>query len=154
MSEKSNSVCILYKLIGTTFFTGHVPIAPGTAGTLFCVLVLWFLPVENPLAMSVIAAAIFVSGVKAAGNLEPVWGKDPGKITIDEAAGMTVALIGIPKTAEIWFAAFILFRVFDIFKPPPVRQMEYLPHGWGVMMDDIIAGIYANIVCRVIIWAI
>ena len=80
----------------------------------------------------------------------PEWGKDPGKINIDEVAGMTVALIGLPKTAVVWFTAFLVFRFFDIVKPPPIRRLEYLPAGWGIMTDDIAAGIYANICCVLI----
>jgi phosphatidylglycerophosphatase A len=82
--------------------------------------------------------------------------KDPGQVTIDEWAGQAVALLGLPVAsgAGLWItvaAAFVAFRVFDIVKPPPARQLEKLPHGWGVLLDDLAAGVYANIVCQVLL---
>ena len=150
MSEKPYPSNFVHRLIATTLFTGYVPIAPGTAGAALCILILWFLPGVHYLGLSLIAVMLFVIGLKSANILVPDWGKDPGKINIDEAAGMVVALIGLPKTAVIWLTAFLLFRFFDIVKPPPIRRLEYLSAGWGIMTDDIAAGIYTNVCCILI----
>lgn len=150
MSEKSYPSNLLHRLIATTLFTGYIPIAPGTAGAALCLLILWFLPEVHYFVLILIALIIFVIGLKSANTLVPEWGNDPGKINIDEVAGMTVALIGLPKTAVVWFTAFLVFRFFDILKPPPIRRLEYLPAGWGIMTDDIAAGIYSNICCVLI----
>jgi len=150
MSEEKHSPHIIYHLIGTGLFTGYSPFAPGTVGSIFCIAILSLAPSLHPLLLSAIAAGIFIIGVISAGALEKVWGRDPGKINIDEIAGMTIALIALPKS-WIWFPAFILFRAFDIFKPPPIRSLEYLPGGWGIMLDDVLAGIYANICCQILV---
>ena len=150
VSEKPYPSNSLHRLIATTLFTGYIPIAPGTAGAALCLIILWFLPEVHYLVLISIALIIFVIGLKSANTLVPEWGKDPGKINIDEVAGMIVALIGLPKTAVVWFTAFLVFRFFDIVKPLPIRRLEYLPAGWGIMTDDIAAGIYANICCVLI----
>lgn len=150
MSEKPVPSNLLHRFIATTFFTGYLPLAPGTAGTTACLLIFWFLPEFHFLILTLFAVSIFVIGLKSANALVPDWGKDPGKINIDEVAGMLVALIGLPKTTVVWLTAFLLFRLFDIVKPPPIRRLEYLPAGWGIMMDDIAAGIYTNICCVLI----
>ena len=98
------------------------------------------------------ACTVFFSGVYISNLLSREWGKDPSKINIDEAAGLIIALIGLPKTYSIWIAAFFLFRIIDIFKPPPIKLLEFLPGGWGIMADDVAAGIYTNILCWIIIW--
>jgi phosphatidylglycerophosphatase A len=76
-------------------------------------------------------------------------GNDPGIIVIDEIIGMLIALLFIPKTTFFLITAFILFRIFDIAKPYPARTMEKLHGGWGIVLDDVVAGIYANIVIQI-----
>lgn len=98
------------------------------------------------------ACVVFFSGVYVSNLLIPEWGNDPAKINIDEAAGLIIALTGLPKVYSIWIAAFFLFRIIDIFKPPPIKLLEFLPGGWGIMTDDVAAGIYTNILCWIIIW--
>ena len=152
MPEENRPPHTIHKFIGTSLFTGYSPYVPGTAGSALCFIILWFMPAINALYLGVIALVIFFAGVLSAGVLESAWGIDSGKINIDEFAGMTVTLIGLPKTLVIWLAAFILFRALDIFKPPPIRLAEFLPGGWGIMLDDVIAGIYANLLCWVLVW--
>jgi phosphatidylglycerophosphatase A len=76
---------------------------------------------------------------------------DPSIVVIDEIVGMLTALVFLPTTAAAYGCAFILFRGFDIIKPPPARQLEPVPHGWGILLDDLVAGVYANILTQVII---
>ena len=150
MSEKPAPLNFFHRLIATTFFTGYFPLAPGTAGSIACLLVFWFLPEFHFLVIILFAIIIYAIGIKSANALVQDWGKDPGMINIDEVAGMLVALVGQPKTSVIWLTAFLFFRFFDIVKPPPIRRLEFLPDGWGIMTDDIAAGIYANICCVLI----
>ena len=102
--------------------------------------------------MTLLAVVIFFTGAHVAHALVGEWGKDPSKINIDEAVGIIIALIGLPKDMGLWIAAFFLFRIIDIFKPLPIKIFEYLPGGWGIMSDDVVAGIYTNICCWLIIW--
>lgn len=130
-------------IIGTTLGTGFFPIAPGTVGSFVAVLVLFFAPV---MSLSLFVAAILVTlaaGVWAAGRCEKLWGKDPGRVNWDEVAGQMITLLLVPKTLLFYTAGFFLFRFFDILKPSPVRDAEKLPGGWGIMMDDVLAGVYA-----------
>ena len=93
----------------------------------------------------------YITGVWAAGLIEQEKGDDPGLVVIDEFAGQWIALIFVPQTIPVYLAAFVLFRFFDILKPFPVRQAEKLPAGWGVMTDDIMAGLYANITLQILL---
>ncbi len=138
--------------LGSIFYSGFSPIAPGTAGTIVTILIMTLLPELSILKQLFLIVLVTFSGVYCAFQLESIWEKDSQKITIDEAAGMLIAVFALPKTLPIWAAAFVLFRVFDIFKPTPIRTVEYLPGGWGVMADDVIAGIYANLCCWLLIW--
>lgn len=148
--EKTFLPSLSIQLIGTGFFTGYFPIAPGTAGSLLCIAILWLLPPVNWLWLSAAALALFLIGVSVSGILARSWGPDPGKVNIDEVTGMIVSLIAVPKIWLIWLAAFLLFRFFDIIKPPPAKRLEFLPGGWGIMLDDIAAAMYANVCCQLL----
>jgi phosphatidylglycerophosphatase A len=87
----------------------------------------------------------FLLGVKSAKELENEWGHDPAKVVVDEVIGVWIAMLGVPFSLLNLAVAFVLFRIFDIWKPLGIRQMERLPGGWGVMMDDVLAGIYSMI---------
>ncbi|MBT8339223.1 MAG: phosphatidylglycerophosphatase A [Desulfatitalea sp.] len=136
--------------LATGCYVGRFPTAPGTMGALLG------LPVAFILAGLPLPAALFwivlltMAAVWIAGKAERQLGrKDPGCIVIDEIAGMAVAVAGIPLTLETGVAGFLLFRLFDIFKPFPIGYAERrLPGGWGIVMDDIIAGLMANVVLR------
>ena len=136
--------------LATGFYTGNMPWAPGTFGTLPGLVVCFFLA-RLPLAVSlVLIAALTGLGIWIAGEAAKILGqKDPGCIVIDEIAGMAVALLGIPFTLPTAIAGFLLFRCFDILKPPPIRVIDKkVQGGLGIVMDDVIAGVFANLVLR------
>lgn len=151
---------LLPVIIGTGFGSGFSPWAPGTAGALLATLVwlglsYWVSP-YCLLWTTVIFILLFtVAGVWAANRLEPYWGEDPSRVVVDEMVGVWVALLAAPA-GYVWYAAgaFALFRLFDIFKPLGIRKMEQLPGGIGVMMDDILAGVYSFVVLLAIRWTI
>ncbi len=88
----------------------------------------------------------------SASHCETFWGRDPGKVVIDEITGMFITFGFIPVNFKILWIGFFIFRAFDIIKPPPIRRLEKLPGGWGIMADDVLAGVYANIVLRLLIY--
>lgn len=147
-------------IIGTGFGSGFSPFAPGTAGALLAVLI-WFgisfIVSEICLIWLTVALILFftVMGVWATNRLEPFWGEDPSRVVVDEMVGVWIALLAAPA-GNVWYAlgAFALFRLFDIFKPLGIRRMESFPGGIGVMMDDILAGIYSFVVLIGVRWLI
>jgi len=100
--------------------------------------------------LSVIFSAVFILGVYVSHQAEKEFGKDSGHIVIDEFCGYLVSVLFVPRTPGYLLAAFVLFRFFDILKPPPIRGIERsVPGGAGIMSDDVVAGIYANICLQV-----
>jgi phosphatidylglycerophosphatase A len=137
----------LEALVGSGLFTGYFPIAPATVTSFFVLLPAFFLarlPVWNAVAVVV----VFFVGVPIATDLERVWGKDPGRVTIDEVAGTLVTFFLNPVSIWGLGAGFLLWRFFDIFKLPFIDKSQRLPGGWGIMVDDVLAGICANLVLR------
>jgi phosphatidylglycerophosphatase A len=104
----------------------------------------------TPLWAQVLATVVvYFAGVAASTRLATRLGrKDPGAAVVDEVVGMWLALLFLPFTPATALAAFLLFRVLDVFKPWPARQFEALPGGWGIMTDDVMAGVYANLLLR------
>jgi len=139
---------MITKLIGTGLFSGYVPVAPGTAGSLLCCILLFFLPEVHILYKILVLVMLFFTGAVISARLEREWGKDASKIVIDEITGMYCTMIVAPNTLLFLGAGFLFFRFFDIVKPFPVRLGEKLKEGWGIMADDIFAGIYAALVLR------
>ncbi len=143
------------RLIATGFYTGYAPKAPGTAGSLFGLFLYWAIPGSKSVYSLIGIALLFFMGVWAAYQVEKETKvHDNQIIVIDEIVGMliTVALFG---KSLIWLVVgFLLFRLFDILKPFPVKASEKLPHGWGVMMDDVVAGIYSALCLRLIFYLI
>ena len=110
------------------------------------------LPEQWVLALA--AVAVYIVGVPLSTWAEDLWGtEDPGRVCIDEVAGYLVTVLWLPAASEFWtlIAAFFVFRFFDIVKPPPGRRSERLPGGWGVMTDDVVAGVYANLVMQIVV---
>ncbi|HPL62681.1 MAG TPA: phosphatidylglycerophosphatase A [Syntrophales bacterium] len=131
---------------------GYAPFAPGTFGTLLGIPVyLALIRLPSPLHLAA-AIAIALSAVHVAGRAEHLFGaKDPGAIVIDEIAGFQFALLWVEPSLPIVAAGFLFFRFFDILKPFPARNAEALPAGWGVVGDDVVAGIYANAVLLILL---
>jgi len=140
----------LATVIATGFGSGYSPVAPGTAGSLVGLALFWAVH-QLPLAGQVAATVLmFAIGVAAASHVARNLGvEDPGLVVADEVAGMWVSLLGLPLTGVTAVAGFVAFRVFDVFKPYPARDLERLPGGWGIMCDDVMAGIYANLLVRI-----
>ena len=140
--------------LGTWFGAGLLKPGPGTYGSI-AALLLWYgaahiiNPSPTALAIGTIIAAIVVTliGIPAATIVARESGReDPGHVVIDEAAGQLIALIAIHADWKHAVLSLLLFRAFDIFKPPPIRQLERLPAGTGIMLDDVAAGLFA-LVC-------
>ena len=132
------------RLLATGLFSGYSPVAPGTAGSLVGAA-LYFIPgFEAPAVLAAAIIVIFFLGVFASAQMEKELGEDPPVVVIDEVVGMWVSLLFLPKTLWAVSVSFLLFRAFDIFKPPPARRLEHYQHGWGIMLDDVAAGVYAN----------
>jgi phosphatidylglycerophosphatase A len=133
----------------TVLGIGYVPVAPGTAGSAAGLLLWWLMPPVPALHAGVILL-LFVAGVWSATAVAPYFGKsDPGQVVIDEVVGVLMTLLWNPVGPAGAVAAFLLFRLFDIVKPFPARQLEQLHGGLGVMADDAMAAVYANLVLRV-----
>ena len=116
--------------------------APGTVGSLVTAVAIWLLPF-NRMRMAITLVAVTLVGLWAGSRVERVLGrKDPGLIVIDEVAGMLLSMILLPRTLPVLVTAFLLFRLFDIWKPFPARESQALTGGMGVMVDDLIAGLY------------
>ncbi len=130
---------------------GFVPVAPGTVGSLAGLLLVWLLRANGwAWVEPVLLALVLAVGVWASRATETAYQRtDPGVIVIDEVAGMLVTLLAVPVGVGGALLAFGLFRAFDILKPFPARHAERLPGGWGVMADDVVAGIYAQLILRV-----
>ncbi|HXU90852.1 MAG TPA: phosphatidylglycerophosphatase A [Methylomirabilota bacterium] len=130
-------------LIATVAGVGYAPVAPGTVASALTVVVLGLVaPPPGPLLLFVIV--VIVVGTWAAHDAErSLGGKDPGVIVIDEVAGMALSVLTLPLTPLVLLAGFLLFRVFDIVKPYPANALQRLRGGVGVMLDDLVAGLYA-----------
>jgi phosphatidylglycerophosphatase A len=142
-SRSRTAVQRLALLIATVVGVGHAPFAPGTVASALTALALGVLSPSRPtLVVSVVMVVLI--GTWASQNAErSLGGKDPGAIVIDEVAGMALSVLVLPLTPGVLIAGFVLFRVFDIVKPYPANALQRLPGGVGVMIDDLVAGLYA-----------
>ena len=132
---------------------GSSPIAPATIASAVVTAVAWFLPVPVlPVALSLLALATLIA-VWAAGEAAKDLGHDAGPIVIDELVGQSLALLFAPHRIGVFVAAFFLFRLIDIWKPLGAREAQALPGGWGVVADDVIAGLTTLLVLQGLLWA-
>jgi phosphatidylglycerophosphatase A len=130
-------------LIATLGGVGHTPLAPGTVASAVTALAIGVAAPARPTLMLFVVAVILV-GIWAAQDAErSLGGKDPGAIVIDEVAGMALSVVALPPTPAVLVAGFVLFRVFDVVKPYPANALQRLRGGIGVMIDDLVAGLYA-----------
>lgn len=130
------------------FGTGFVP-PSGTIASLAALLLYWFIPgfAAWPVFVPVIVVT-FVLGIPAADRMERVYGPDPSQVVIDEFAGMWISLLFLPRGVAVAITAFLLFRLLDIVKPQPARYFDRMRGGAGVMLDDVVAGAYTNILLQ------
>ena len=136
----------LVKFIGTFGYTGFFPVAPATFASAVFALIYAFVPGGGWLAHPIVCALTLVVSIPVSTRLEKEFGHDPGCVVIDEVVGMQVALVWAGGVS-LWglAAVFFLFRVFDIAKPFPANRSQRLPGGWGVVIDDVVAGVYTRI---------
>jgi len=144
----------LVRLFSTFFGIGNLPLAPGSmasiAGVLICVLLQ-----SSVLLYGAVFGVITLLGFWSCGRMEALLNEeDPSSVVIDEVSGVMIAFFLLPLTPAVMWTAFFLFRAFDMFKIYPVNKFEEIPGGAGIMMDDVIAGIYTNIVMQIAVrWA-
>lgn len=138
------------KLVSTAFFIGYLPLIPGTFGSLAGLAIYWPFRNSTPV-IALCAAATAAAGFLTAGPMERIAGKkDPGYIVMDEVCGMLISLIGVPFSLHAAVFAFFVFRILDTLKPYPAGSLQTLKGSFGVMSDDIIAGIYTNMVVQIV----
>ena len=143
-------------MIATGGYTGYVPLAPGTAGSLLGLAVFALIraggraDLEAGLFVVVFGLGVWSSTVAT----RHLGHEDPGVVVIDEVAGMLVTLLWVPVGWVGAVVGFGAFRVFDIVKPFPAGSAERLPGGWGVMTDDVLAGVYAHMTMRLLVWVV
>jgi phosphatidylglycerophosphatase A len=168
--DDGQQLSFLTRLIATGLFSGYIPWASGTFGSIVGVLLYLIPGVERTGILIILIVAGFVAGVITSAKVALVDGHrltktaefakatfqpgahdvpDPSIVVIDEIVGMWITLLFLPVSIPTVVVAFFAFRGFDIIKPPPARQLEKIPNGWGIMLDDVVAGIYANIATRI-----
>jgi phosphatidylglycerophosphatase A len=142
------------RLISTCLGIGYTPKGGGTVAAFVCCIA-WYLAWrggnEHFLGQASAILIVFAIGVYTAGQVEAGWGKDSYRVVIDEVAGMGITLFAIPDTWQYVGIGLVLFRFFDIAKPLFIRKMEKLRGGWGVMLDDVLAGVYANLLLQIVV---
>jgi len=139
----------LIKGVATVLGVGYMPVAPGSWATVVGVMIAYFLGNNLPV-FSILLVVLLALGIMTSGILEKqMKQKDPGIIVIDEVVGVMIALWGLPLIWSVMICGFFLFRAFDMFKIYPINRLEAQPGGWGIMLDDCMAGVYTNIVLRI-----
>ena len=140
------------KLLATFFYLGYSPVAPGTAGTIGAILPFYLISNLSPLAYFLILLGFIIFSIWISTEASAAFNKtDPSPVVLDEVCGYLVTMFLVPASLLNIFLGFFLFRFFDVLKPPPVRSAENLPRGLGIVTDDVLAGIYANIVLQVVV---
>lgn len=145
-----NKVPLIIKLFASGLFTGYAPIASGTVGSVLGLLIYCLPGFESPFVVLPTIVVCFVLGVFASTRMEAVYGNDPHEVVIDEIVGMWIALLFLPKAILPALISFFLFRLMDIIKPFPANKFNAMSGGFAVMMDDVIAGIYANVILELV----
>lgn len=148
---------LLPRLIASSFGAGYLPVAPGTWGALAAILLwlplwLWCSPAAT-FVVTLLAVIIFaIAGTWASSVSERYWGKDPVIACVDETVGQWISLLPVLPYCPWWeiLLSLALFRFFDIFKPLGIRDTERLPRGYGMMADDIVAGIYSAVILTLV----
>lgn len=141
-------------IIASGLYSGFVRLWPGTFGTIPAWLLAYFVFRGSDTVLVVAIVVGFVLSVWSSGEAEKQYGRDAKRIVIDEWVGMFIAVLLMPYTLKHYILAFFAFRFFDVAKLPPASHFERLPGGWGVTMDDVIAGVYANVATQFALYAL
>ena len=151
--ENSSEIKINFieKLIGSGFYTGYIPLASGTFGSIVALLIYWVPGFENPVIMFPAIIVFTAYGIYVGNKFDKKYGKDPAECTVDEMVGQWIALLYVPKTIIFSIVVFFMWRFFDIVKPFPARKLEYLPGGLGIMIDDVISAFYSLILVHLVL---
>jgi phosphatidylglycerophosphatase A len=140
------------KFIGSGFYTGYSPVASGTVGSTAAVII-YLIPGFEQIFIIIPATIILAAyGIYIGNKFEMVYGKDPSQCTVDEIVGTWISLIALPKTFLVIIGAFFLWRILDIIKPPPARNLERLNGGLGIMIDDIVSGAYTLLIMHLVVY--
>ena len=132
----------IWRFVATFFYLGKLPFAPGSWGSLGALLLWLLLPVAFSIHLSIIVI-LFVLGVYSSNKMAKYLDDDdPSEVVIDEVVGMGISLFMLPHSFGLYLLAFILFRIFDIVKPWFIYRIQNLPGGWGIMLDDVLAGLF------------
>lgn len=142
------------KILGSGFYTGYSKKASGTVASLIATIIYLIPGFENPTLMLLLISFFISVGKDIATKFENIYGKDPKECTIDEFIGTWISFLFLPK--KIWYivAAFFIWRLLDIYKPFPANHAEKIKGGWGILLDDIIAGFYTFLIMHLIIMLI
>ena len=142
----------MFKLLASVFGIGYIK-GGGTVAAVLCCGLLYLAraadPTGRPWPAGLLTGGLLAGGTWVAQQVEPAWGKDSYRVVIDEVAGMWVGLLLVPITGATLLAGLLLFRFFDMVKPLGIRRLEALPGGLGVMADDVLAGLYTNVLLQV-----
>jgi phosphatidylglycerophosphatase A len=143
-----------HRLVSSCLGLGYIKKGGGTVAAVVCCIAWYFAGKGGtgyfwtPIAVTL---AVLALGIWSAGKVEAGWGEDSYRVVIDEVAGMCITLLFVPVKWPYVLIGLVLFRFFDIVKPLYIRKMELLEGGWGVMMDDVLAGVYANVILQIIV---
>jgi phosphatidylglycerophosphatase A len=151
-STVAPSVGFFTKAFASGLFSGYSPVASGTVGSAVGLAFYCIPGFEQAFVILPLCIAVYFVGVKTAEAMEKVYGQDPSEVTIDEVLGMWISLLFLPKTITVAVIAFFVFRILDIVKPYPARRFDNTPGGSGVMLDDVISGIYTNLLIQLAVF--
>ena len=144
-----------HRIFSSCLGIGYMGKGGGTVASVFCCLI-WHLTRAgewSDWAQGLVVGGFLVLGIWSAGVMEATWGKDSSRVVMDEVVGMAITLLFLPPQWQYILTGLVLFRFFDIVKPLYIRKSESLQKGWGVMMDDVLAGIYSNVLLHLLIIA-
>lgn len=144
----------IYSFIASIAGIGFIKKGGGTVAAIVFCLVWYLLPASYVSSYWQVINTLLICGIGtwSANKVDKIWGKDSSKVVVDEVAGMAITLLYVPQNIYFLLAGLILFRLFDIFKPLGIKELEKLPGGWGVMADDVLAGIYSLMVLQLFIY--
>ena len=131
---------------------GYIPLAPGSWGSLLTLVLVWFFLPESFYFSGGITLVVFFVSVWSATGAEKLLGRDNRKIVLDECCGMLFSFLFLPKKIFLYILAYVIFRIVDVIKPPPIRRLERIKGGLGITLDDLLAGIYTNLALQILLF--